>query len=335
MQELIALKLGSSHTAIYKQGDGIVLFEPSLVAFSGVGKNKVIKAIGAKAKKISGRSADDTVTLSPIFEGTIQDVDLASQMLKHFLTKVFPHRIIKPRIKAIFLIPLGTKIEDRKAFLKVCYNAGLQEVSLIPSTICACIGYSLPISTPSGTLVVNIGGGSTDVAIISMSQIVAGVNVGVGGEHLDVAIQRYILDKFNLVISKSQAEMIKREIGSLYPNDESSTEVVGVDNDSKAQRTDVIYSKDIYNAIEHYYSCIADAIQGLINTCAPDIVADINNSGLYLLGGAAAITGAEHYFRKKLNLKVTLQDNSNAMDVIGAGKLLSDFKLLKQIESNL
>ncbi len=335
MQELLAIKLGSTHTAIFKQGDGIVLYEPSLVAFSGVGKNKNIKAIGTKAKKISGRSADDTVTVSPVFEGLIQDVDLASTMLKHFLSKVFPHRIVKPRIKAICLIPLGTNLEDRKTFLKVCYNAGLQEVTLIPSTICAGIGYSLPIASPAGTLVVNIGGGSTDIAIISLSQIVAGVNIGIGGEHLDVAIQRYILDKFNLIISKSSAEMIKREVGSLYQNDGSSTEVVGVDNDTKLQRTDVIYSKDIYEAIEQYYSRIAEAIQGLINTCAPDIVTDINNDGAYLLGGGAAITGAEQYFRKKLGIKVTLQENTSAMDVIGAGKLLSDLKLLKEIEMNL
>lgn len=335
MQEYIALKMGSSHTSIYRQGDGIVLYEPSLVAYSGIGKNKNIKAIGSKAKRISGRSAEDTITISPIFEGIISDSELASVMLKSFISRIFPKRFVKPRIKAICCIPLGTTLEERKIFERVCYNSQIQEVSLIPSVLCAGVGYNLPISSPSGTLVVNIGGGSTDIAVISLSSIVVGVNIGIGGEHLDVAVQRYVLDKFNLIISKSSAEVIKTEVGSLYSNDSSSTEVVGIDNETKLSRTDVVTSTDVYAAVEHFYGRIADAIQGVINTCSPDIVADINNNGMYLLGGGAAITGAEQYFRRKLNIKVTLEDYTNAIDVIGAGKLLSDPKLQRQLEGNL
>ncbi len=331
----IALKLGSSHTSIYKQGDGIVLYEPSLVAYSGTGRNKVIKAVGSKAKRITGRSSDDITTVSPIFQGTITDSELASTMLKTFVSKIFPQKIFRPKIRAVVCVPLGITLPEQKTFERVCYNAGIQEISLIPSVLCAGIGYNIPISGPSGTLVVNIGGGSTDIAVLSMSSIVAGVNVGIGGEQMDVAISQYILDKYNLIISKGIAEEIKHEVGSLYSNDTSSTEVSGVDATTKQSRNDIVYSSDIFNAVEHYYDSIAEAIKGLINTCTPDIITDINNNGMYLLGGGASITGAEQYFRKKLDLRVTLEDHTNAIDVIGAGKLLSDPKLRKQLEENL
>lgn len=335
MTHLIALKLGSSHTSIFKQGDGIVLYEPSLVAFSGTGRNRDIKAVGIKAKSISGRSSDDITTMSPIFQGIITDSELATVMLKTFISKIFPKKFIRHKIKAIVCVPLGITLPEQKAFERVCYNAGIQEVNLIPSVLCAGIGYSLPISRPGGTLLVNIGGGSTDIAVISLSSIVTGANIGIGGEQMDTAIQNVVLERYNLIISKGMAENIKKEVGSLYFNDQSSTEVIGVDATTKQSKNQIVVSNDVLSAVISYYENIAEAIRGIINSCSPDIVADINNNGLYLLGGAASITGSEQFFRKKLGIKVTLEDHTNAIDVIGAGKLLSDPKLLRSLEENL
>ncbi len=331
----IALKIGSSHTSIFRQGDGIVLYEPTLVSYTGAGKNRQIKAVGAKSKNYYGRSAEDIVTMSPVFEGVIVDSDLAIAMLKNFIGKLFPRRVFKPRIRAIVCVPIGITLPERKCFERVCFASGIQDVVLVPSVITGAIGYNIPINSPSGRLVVNIGGGSTDIAAISLGGIISGANLGVGGEHMDVAVQKYILDKYHLIISKSQAEKIKKEAGSLYANDTISAEISGVDVDTKASRTDVIESVDIYAAVEHYYANIAEAINGVLAACPADIIADINNNGIFLMGGGAEITGVEQYFRKKLDKKIIMQDTTNAIDVIGAGKLLSDQKLLNQIIDNL
>ncbi len=331
MQQLIALKLGSSNTSIYKQGEGIVLFEPSLVAYSKVGNQREVKAIGTRAKRMLGRTDEATYVDSPIFEGKITDTELCEVMLKFFMQKIFPKRFIKPQIKAIVCLPLGLNVHEKKAFERVCFNVGIQDVVFVPSIICGALGYNLPIENTSGTLFVNIGGGSTDIAVICMNNILAGVNIGVGGETMDKAVEQHILNTHNLLIGKGASEKVKIEIGSLYPNDSSNTEVSGVDATTKLTKQVVVESMELYSVLEHYYSMIADAIKSVISSCPPNIVEDITNYGVSILGGASLITGAEPYFRKKLDIPVKIEDYTTAIDVLGAGKLLTDIKLQKEL----
>lgn len=327
----IAIKLGSCNTSIFKQGEGIVLFEPSLVAYSGSGKDRDIKAVGVRAKRMQGRTDDQTFVMSPIFEGKITDTDLACVMLKSFLNKVIKRGIIKPKIKAVVCVPLGLTLSDRKAFEKVCYSVGIQDVVLVPSIICGAIGYNFPVSEPNGVCLVNIGGGSTDVAVVSLNSIIEGVNIGVGGQVLDKAIEKHIASKFGVQVGLGIAEVIKEEVGSLYRNDSSNAEVTGLDIETKMARSVIVESQDLYEVLEGYYSKIAEAIKSILNECPPNIVQDIDKKGIYLMGGASLITGAEQYFRKELGLNVKVEDYTTAIDVLGAGKLLSDAKLLKEL----
>ena len=327
----IAIKLGSCNTSIFKQGEGIVLFEPSLVAYTGAGKDRDVKAVGNKAKRMQGRTDDQTFVMSPIFEGRIIDTELACIMLKSFLNKVIKRGIIKPKIKAVVCIPIGLSLSERKAFEKVCYSVGIQDVILVPAIICGAIGYNFPVSEPNGVCLVNIGGGSTDIAVVSLNSIIQGVNIGVGGEVIDKVIETHIANKFGVQIGHGVAEALKEEIGSLYKNDMSNAEVSGVDIETKMARNVVVESQDLYEVIEGYYSKIVEAIKSVLNECPPNIVQDVDARGIYLMGGNSLMTGVEQYFRKELGLSVKTEDYTTAIDVLGAGKLLSDAKLLKEL----
>lgn len=331
MTYTIAIKLGSCNTSIFKQGEGIVLFEPSLIAYAGQGKQREIIAIGNKAKKLQGRTGTSIVVESPIKNGSIADPELAVSMLKGFLTKVLTKSLFRPKISAVVCIPLGLSLNERKLFEKVCYQSGIQDVTLVPSIICGALGYNLPVTSPNGLCLVNIGGGSTDIAAISMASIITGVNIGVGGKQMDRSIEEAVLNNYSLLIGQGVAGALKEEIGSLYPNDSSNTEVSGLDDESKLVRSVVVESRTIYDAIKNYYETIASSILAVINACPPNIAEDIACHGIYLMGGCSLIVGAEQFFRKRLNLPVIVQDQTTAIDVIGAGKLLSDTKLLQKL----
>ena len=327
----IAIKLGSCNTSIFKQGEGIVLFEPSLVAYTGSGKDRDVKAVGSRAKRMQGRTDDQTFVMSPIFEGRITDVELACVMLKSFLNKVIKRGIIKPRIKAVVCIPIGLSLSERKTFEKVCYSVGIQDVVLVPSIICGAIGYNFPVSEPDGICLVNIGGGSTDIAVVSLNSIIQGVNIGVGGEVIDKAIEKHIANRFGIQIGHGVAEALKEEIGSLYKNDISKVEISGIDIETKMARDVVVESQDLYEVLENYYEKIIEAIKSILNECPPNIVQDVITKGVYLMGGTSLMTGVEQYFRRGLGLSVKIEDYTTAIDCLGAGKLLSDAKLLKEL----
>ena len=331
MSQLIAVKLGSSNTAIYKADEGLVLFEPSLVAVQAGSGVRTVVAVGQKASRMQGRTEDSTVVCSPIFEGKIRDVELATVMLKSFISRVVPSFIVKPKIKALLCVPMGISLKDRKEFELVCHNAGIQDVDIIPSVVAGAIGYNLSIGEPVGKCLVNIGGGSTDVASVSLNSIIEGVNIGIGGNNLDRAIEQAIIDVYKLRIGDGVAQKLKEEIGSLYPNDSSDAEVSGVDVESGVAKTIVVDSRVIYEAIIVYFDKIVDAIKTVIISSPANIIEDIQNEGVYIMGGTSLMTGAEQYFRKRLSLPIHIQDNTTAIDVIGAGKVLKDNKLYKTV----
>lgn len=331
----IAIKMGSSYTSIYKEDEGIVLYEPSYVAYAGVGKNREIKAIGEAAKRILGRTDESTTVISPVSSGVVDSAELTTVMLKYFISKVIPKSLFKPNIRAVVCTPLGLVESEFRAFEKVCFDAGISEVILIPSVLCGAIGYNINVSSPTGALVVNIGGGSTDIAVICNDTIISGTNISVGGIQMDLAIENLIAEKFGIIIGSGVAERVKKEIGSLYKKDKSNTEICGVDYETKFSKIDVVNSYDIYEVLDFYYNKIAVAVQGVINSCPPEIVSDISNEGMFLFGGGSLLTGTEQYFKSKLNIKVTLEEETNAIDVIGAGKLLSVPKKMRDIIATL
>ena len=325
----VALKLGSCNTSIYKLGEGLVLFEPSMVAcLSGLGEKTVV-AVGKNAKRMQGRTEDSVAVCSPIFEGRIKDRDIAITMLKSFISAVVPNSLIKPKIKAVVCLPMGMTLKERKEVEFICNHAGIQDVVFVPAVIAGAVGYNLPIEDAVGTCVVNIGGGSTDIATISAGSIISGINIGIGGNLMDEAISKEIESTHGIKIGEGVATEVKEEIGSLYQNDISSVEVVGIDTETADGRFVVVESSTIYKAIEPLYEKITEAIKAVILSSPANIVEDIKNRGIYVMGGASLTTGLEQYLRKMLNIPVQILDQTTAVDVIGAGMMLQDAKLLK------
>ena len=322
-KQLIALKLGSTITTIFKQGEGLVLKEPSMIAVSGYLKSREIKAVGKEAKRMQGRTSGNISVVSPINAGIITDTELASSMLKSFLKKIFPRTFLKPNVKALLCVPLGISVEEKKAFEKVCYNAGIADVTLIPAIVCSAIGDNLPINTSTGKLLVNIGGGCTNIAAMAMNSIITGINISVGGTNMNVAIEKYILERFKLFISSGTSEKINKEIGSLLENNNASIEIQGVNIETKESESVIVSSKDIYPIMVHYYSLISDAILSVISTCPPDIQNDITREGIYLYGGHAQISGLSKFLREKLKLNILISENGKT-DIFGAAKLLDN-----------
>ena len=322
-KQLIALKLGSTVTTIYKQGEGMVLKEPSLIASVGHLKSREIKAIGKDAKRMQGRTNGAISVISPINAGIITDSDMATEMLKGFLKRIFPRRFFKPNIKAILCVPLGISIAEKKAFEKVCYNAGIADVTLIPAIICSAIGDSIPINTTTGKLLVNIGGGCTNIAAMAESSIITGVNISVGGTNINSAIESYILEKYNLFIGEGTSEKVKLEVGSLLENNIATVEVQGVNAATKESETVVVSSEDIYPIIEHYYSKIAEAISSVISSCPPDIINDISRECIYIFGSPSDISGLTKFLKDKLKLAIHISENAKT-DIYGAAKLLDN-----------
>lgn len=330
MTQLIALKLGSTMTTIFKQGEGLVLKEPSMIAITGSLKSREIKAVGKDAKRMQGRTTGAINVISPINNGVVTDTDLAASMLKIFLRRIFPRHFFKPHIKAILCTPLGLSVNEKKNFEKVCYNAGIADVTMIPAIICSAIGDDIPIGTSTGKLLVNIGGGTTNIAVLANNSIVSGVNISVGGSVINTAIDKLMIEKFNVNIGEGTADKIKNEVMSLLENDTASIEIQAVNITTKDTQSVLVTSKDIYPIITHYYSKIADAILSVINTCPPDIIADINREGIYVYGSQSFIAGLSKFYKQKLGMKVNISESFKT-DIHGAAKLLDNPTQLHEI----
>lgn len=332
---LIALKLGSTVTTIYRDGEGMVLREPSLIATAGSIKSREVRAVGNAAKRLLGRTSDGLQVISPVSGGVIIDSELASLMLKHFLKKIQTRpKLLKDNIRAIVCVPLGINITERKTLEKVCYDAGINDVILMPAIICSAIGDNIKIDTPEGRLLVNIGGGTTNIAVMANNQIITGVSIDLGGTNITVAIERLIQEKYNLRVGEGSAEELKQNIASLHEDSNLTGEISGVDLDTKESRTITISSNEIRVILEHYYSKIIEAISSCISNCPPDIIKDISLDGIHLFGGGAYISGIEKFFRDKTGLEIKISENAKT-DIYGAAKLIDDPNMLRDILLNV
>jgi rod shape-determining protein MreB len=328
----LAIDLGTANTLVYVKGKGIVLTEPSVVAvhLDSRGVKKVL-AVGTEAKNMLGRTPGNIVAIRPLRDGVIADFDVTEAMLRHFILMVHNRRaLVRPRI--IVSIPSGITQVERRAVKETVESAGAREIFLIEEPMAAAIGAGLPITEPISSMVVDIGGGTTEVAVISLSGIVYAKSVRVAGDRMDEEIVQYMRRKFNLLIGERSAEMIKTTIGCAYPYPElKKVDVKGRDLISGIPKIVEINSEEIREAIMEPVSLIVDAVKDALENTPPELAGDIVDRGIMLTGGGALLRGLDLLIREETGLPVTIADDPLSAVVRGAGMALDQLDMLKEV----
>lgn len=325
----LAIDLGTANTLVYVKGKGIVINEPSVVAIEK--KSGQVLAVGGDAKKMLGRTPGNIVAIRPMKDGVIADFEIAEKMLRHFITRAHNRNtFVRPRI--IICVPSKITQVEQRAVKDSAELAGAREVYLIEEPIAAAIGAGLPIAEPSGNMVVDIGGGTTDVAVISLAGIVYSESVKVAGDKMDDFIMSYIKRKYNLLIGDHMAEQVKFEIGSAYPQDERKTFMIkGRDLISGIPRTLVIDDAEIREALAEPIGAIVNAIKIALENTPPELAGDIIDRGIVLTGGGSLLRGMDVRLREETNLPIITVDNPLTTVVLGTGKALDQIDLLQRV----
>ena len=328
----LAIDLGTANTLVYVKGKGIVLSEPSVVAvhMDSRGIKKVL-AVGSEAKKMLGRTPGNIVAIRPLRDGVIADFDITEAMLRHFILMVHNRRaLVRPRI--IVSIPSGITQVERRAVKETVESAGAREIFLIEEPMAAAIGAGLPITEPISSMVVDIGGGTTEVAVISLAGIVYAKSVRVAGDRMDEEIVQYMRRRFNLLIGERSAEIIKTSIGCAYPEAElKRVEVKGRDLISGIPKIVEINSEEIREAIMEPVSLIVDAVKDALENTPPELAGDIVDRGIMLTGGGALLRGLDILIREETGLPVTIADDPLSAVARGAGMALDQLDILKEV----
>ena len=328
----LAIDLGTATTLIYVKGKGIVSCEPSVVAVSRDGRGgKRVLAVGREAKEMLGRTPGTIQAVRPLRDGVIADFEITETMLRYFIDKATTRRtLVKPRI--IICVPFGITEVEKRAVKESAEGAGAREVYLIEEPMAAAIGAGLPITEPSGNMVVDIGGGTTEVAVISLSGIVYSQSVRVGGDKMDEAIIAYLKRKYNLAIGEQTAERIKITIGNAYPLDQVQTaEVKGRDMVAGIPKTVIVNSDEIREALTEPTNAIVEAVLLALERTPPELAADIVDKGIVLTGGGALLRNLDVRLREETLLPVMVCDDPISAVVLGSGKTLDHIELLKQV----
>ncbi len=329
----MAIDLGTANTLVYVKGKGIVLSEPSVVAVrtDNRAKNRIL-AVGAEAKRMLGRTPGNIVAIRPIKDGVIADFEVAEAMLRHFIRIVHNRRsLIRPRI--IICVPSGITQVEKRAVKESAESAGAREVFLIEEPMAAAIGAGLPITDPTCNMVVDIGGGTTEVAVISLAGIVYSRSIRVGGDKMDEAIVQYIKRKYNLLIGERTAELIKTNIGNAYPNPENieTIEVKGRDLVSGIPKILAIDSEEIRVAIAEQIESIVETVKTALEQTPPELAADIVDTGIVMTGGGALLKNLDKLLREETSLPITVTDDPLSTVALGSGKVLEEIKLLREV----
>ncbi|HEY1529030.1 MAG: rod shape-determining protein MreB [Candidatus Angelobacter sp.] len=325
----LAIDLGTANTLVYAKGKGIVVNEPSIVA---INKNTgEVEAVGKEAKEMLGRTPGNIVAIKPMKDGVIADFKVTEKMLNYFIQKAHNRKmLVHPRI--VIGVPSEITQVEKRAVMDSAYRAKASEVHLVEQAMVAAIGAGLPITEPSGNMVVDIGGGTTDIAVISLSGIVYSRSVRMAGNQMDEAIMNYLKRKYNLLIGERTAENIKLEIGSAYPLDKPLTlEIKGRNLIEGVPKTITIDDSEIREALSECISTIMNAIRVALERTPPELSADISDRGIVLTGGGALLKNLDKRIREETGLPVSIADDPLASVVLGTGKMLSDFKLLRKI----
>jgi rod shape-determining protein MreB len=326
----LAIDLGTANTLVYLKGKGVVLSEPSVVAVKKNGKNGRVLAVGEKAKEMIGKCPEGVRAIRPMKDGVIADFEVTQAMLRHFIRIAHFRRILKPRI--IVAVPSGITQVEKKAVREAAEQAGASEVYLIEEPMAAAIGAGLPITEPTANMIVDIGGGTTEVAIISLAGIVYSKSMRMGGDKMDEAITQYIRKKYNLLIGETQAELIKHEIGTAYPSDQVETlEVRGRDTVTGLPKAVAIDSEEVRKAITEQVEAILTTVRSALEQIPPELAADIVTKGIVLTGGGALLKRLDKLISEETHLPISIADEPLKTVAIGSGKALDNLHILKEI----
>src|SRR6202789_270463 len=325
----LAIDLGTANTLVYAKGRGIVVSEPSIVAINKH-TNKV-EAVGKEAKEMLGRTPGNIVAIKPMKDGVIADFEVTEKMLTYFIKKAHNRNVwVRPRI--VIGVPSEITQVEKRAVKDSALRAKASEVHLVEEAMAAAIGAGLPVTEPSGNMVVDIGGGTTDVAVISLSGIVYSRSVRVAGNAMDEAIMQYLKRKYNLLVGERTGEAIKIQVGSAYPLDKPLTmEIKGRNLIEGVPKTLTIDDSEIREALSECVATIMNAIRVALERTPPELSADISDRGIVLTGGGALLKNLDKRIRQETGLPVSIADDPLASVVLGTGKMLSDFKLLRKI----
>jgi rod shape-determining protein MreB len=325
----LAIDLGTANTLVFAKGKGIVVNEPSIVA---INKNTgEVEAVGKEAKEMLGRTPGNIVAIKPMKDGVIADFKVTERMLNYFIQKAHGRKmLVHPRI--VIGVPSEITQVEKRAVMDSAYRAKASEVHLVEQAMVAAIGAGLPITEPSGNMIVDIGGGTTDVAVISLSGIVYSRSVRVAGNEMDDAVMQFMKRKYNLLIGERTAEAVKMEVGSAYPLDKPLTmDIKGRNLIEGVPRTISINDSEIREALGECVATIINAIRVALERTPPELSADISDRGIVLTGGGALLKNLDKRIREETGLPVSIADDPLASVVLGTGRMLSDFRLLRKI----
>ncbi len=323
----MGVDLGTANTLVYVKGKGVVLREPSVVAIEN--DTKTVLAVGEEAKRMIGRTPGNIVAIRPMKDGVIADFDITQSMLKYFIRKIYSRRtLISPRV--VVCVPSGVTEVEKRAVEDATRQAGAREAYLIEEPMAAAFGAGLPVEEPAGSMVVDVGGGTTEVAIISLGGIVTAKSIRVGGDELDEAIVQYIKRQYNLMIGERTAEDAKLTIGAAYPKEtEEKILVRGRDLVSGLPKTLEISSGEILNALREPVSQIVDAIKFTLEKTPPELAADIMEMGIMLTGGGALLEGLDQLIRTETGMPVQIAEDPLDCVALGTGKMIEDIDSIK------
>jgi rod shape-determining protein MreB len=325
----MAVDLGTANTLVYVRGRGIVLNEPSVVALN-TNTGQVV-AVGVEAKRMIGRTPGNIVAVRPLKDGVIADFDVTERMLRYFIQKVHKRtRMAKPRI--VVAVPSGITGVEQSAVKEAGHQAGARKVYIIEEPMAAAIGAGLPVNEPTGNMVVDIGGGTTEVAVISLGGIVTSQSIRIGGDELDQAIIVFGKKEHSLMLGERTAEEIKLALGSAFPAlDEPQAEIRGRDLVSGLPKTVLISAAEVRHAIDEPVSLIIDAVKSTLDKCPPELAGDVMDRGIALTGGGALLRGLDQRIREETGMPVHIADSPLDSVVLGTGKCVEDFDTLRQV----
>ena len=327
----MAVDLGTANTLVYVRGRGIVLSEPSVVAIDQ--RTGEVHAVGVEAKRMLGRTPGTISAIRPLKDGVIADFDVTEQMLRHFIQKVHQHRFAHPRV--VVCVPSGVTGVERRAVEEATLSAGARQAYLIEEPMAAAIGAGLPIAEPAGNMIVDVGGGTSEVAVISLGGIVVSQSLRVGGDEMDESIVNHVKKEYKLLIGQQTAEEIKLEIGSAYPmKDELKAEVRGRDMLTGLPKTVIMSSDEVRHALEDPVGQILDAIRQTLDKTPPELAADIMDRGVMLAGGGALLTGLDERLRHETHMPVHVADSPLTCVAVGSGKSLEEFEVIHRSQRN-